>query len=164
MLAIREFFVSGANMTLSLLTLLTFLFVLNSCDKEDELLSDLPNQPGYVESPDDGGNEDNSGNGGGNGSSSKGSAPSFTRFNSTATTKSITVYFYYEGNPSSATIYYGENSPSKAVNTHVSSRCCSATISGLKPATVYYFKCKAKNAYGTTTSQTYSEMTFAEPW
>lgn len=84
-----------------------------------------------------------------------------TNFTFTATTTKITVNFYFSDRLSSATIKYGTSSScSSSKSASVSSKCASATISGLKAGTKYYFKCVAKSTSGKSyTTDAYPAIT-----
>lgn len=97
--------------------------------------------------------------GNGNGGTSSGDAPYITNFNSTATKNSITVKFMSSEKPTSATIYYGEYSASKVLSSTISIKQISATATGLKSGTKYYFKCIVRNENGSSTSAEYPVMT-----
>jgi hypothetical protein len=84
----------------------------------------------------------------------------FTNFTSNVTKNSITVKFYTSERPSSATIYYGTSSASKAVSTDITAKQISTTMKGLTPGTKYYFKCSAKSSSGSATSEVYPVMTY----
>lgn len=99
----------------------------------------------------------NSGGGGGGGSSDD--APYITGFNYTATKNSITVKFMASERPTSASIKYGENSASKSASSTISAKQISATVTGLKAGTKYYFKCTVRNENGSSTSDEYPAMT-----
>lgn len=160
---IQKFFTNYANKVYHFLTCLIIIIPIlgfSSCDKEDELLG-VKDGNDWEYSPDDSYDPYTPDN---NNGSSKGKAPVFTNFSSTATTNSITVYFYFKEKPTSGTIYYGKNSPSISVKTLVAGKSCSATISNLSPSTAYCFKCIAKNSYGSTTTPTFTEVTWPEPW
>ncbi|MBD5275392.1 MAG: hypothetical protein HDS37_04745 [Bacteroides sp.] len=102
-----------------------------------------------------GGSSDNSG--------STGSSEELyqTNFTFTATTSKITVNFYFSDRLSSATIKYGTTSScSSSKSASVSAKCASATISGLKAGTKYYFKCTAKSSAGKScTTDVYPAIT-----
>lgn len=97
--------------------------------------------------------------GGENNGGSSGDAPYITNFTSTSTKNSISVNFMSSEKPTSATIYYGENSANKSLNTTISSKQISAKATGLKAGTKYYFKCTVKNENGSSTSDEYPAMT-----
>ena len=99
-----------------------------------------------------------SGNDGGSGDSS-GDKPYVTSFDFTATKTSITVKFMCNERPSSATVRYGTSSPSSTTSSSISGKQVSATVSGLKSGTKYYFKCTVSNSYGSSTSDTFSAIT-----
>lgn len=112
--------------------------------------------------------ENSSGNSGGSsysggsstgGNSNSGEAPSFRRFDYTATTTTANIYFYTTDRVTSATIYYGPHSTSVSVSATVINQQISATLKGLTKGTKYYVKCTAKNNYGSTTSDIFSFMT-----
>lgn len=95
----------------------------------------------------------------GSGSSSAGEAPYVTSFTFSATKSSITVKFMCNEKPTSATVKYGESSATKSVSSSITGKQVSATASGLKAGTKYYFKCTVKNSYGSSTSDEYSAIT-----
>lgn len=99
------------------------------------------------------------GSGSGNGGGSAGDAPYVTSFDFTATKSSITVKFMCSERPTSATVKYGTSSPSSTASSSISGKQVSATVSGLKSGTKYYFKCTVKNSYGSSTSDTFSAIT-----
>jgi len=104
--------------------------------------------------------DDNSGTGSGSGGSgSTGDAPYVTSFDFTATKSSITVKFMCSERPTNATIKYGTSSPTSTASSSISGKQVSATVSGLKSGTKYYFKCTVKNSYGSSTSDTFSAIT-----
>lgn len=84
-----------------------------------------------------------------------------TNFSFTATTNKITVNFYFSDRLSSATIKYGTTSScSTSKSASVTAKCASATISGQKAGTKYYFKCIAKSSAGKScTTDVYQAMT-----
>ena len=90
-----------------------------------------------------------------------GEAPQFVNYNFSATQNSITVKFYTDVKPDKASITYGTSATSQTIGTDVSiiSHEIRATAKNLKAGTKYYFKCKATNKYGTTTSGVYPAMT-----
>lgn len=102
---------------------------------------------------DNNGETDNNGN--------TGEAPQFVNYNFTATQNSITVNFYTDVSVSSGSIKYGttQTSQTKSASATVASHQISATVKNLKSGTKYYFKCTAKNKYGSTTSDVYPAMT-----
>jgi hypothetical protein len=97
--------------------------------------------------------------GGGNNGGSSSDVPYITNFNSTSTKNSISVKFMSSETPTDATIYYGEYSATKALNTTISGKQISAKATGLKSGTKYYFKCTVKNKQGSSTSSEYPAMT-----
>lgn len=105
--------------------------------------------------------DDDSGNGDGNGDNSgnDGEPPYVTSFDFTATKSSITVKFMCNERPSSATVKYGTSSPSSTTSSSISGKQVSATVSGLKSGTKYYFKCTVSNSYGSSTSDTFTAIT-----
>jgi hypothetical protein len=98
-------------------------------------------------------------NGGGSGSSDSGDAPHVVSYDFTATKTSITVKFMCSERPSSATVKYGTSSPSSTISSSISGKQVTATASGLKAGTKYYFNCTVKNSYGSSTSDTFSAIT-----
>lgn len=108
------------------------------------------------------GDDDNHGGSGGNSGGSEVVDDFYeTNFTSTEYTNKIKVEFYFSDKVSSATIKYGTSSscPSSKTAT-VISKSASATITGLKPGTTYYFKCVAKSKSGQTcTTEAYPVMT-----
>ena len=88
-----------------------------------------------------------------------GHAPEFTNFNFTATQTSVTVKFMTDVKATSATIKYGNSSPTTSVGADISNKQISVTIRDLKRGTKYYVNCTAKNSYGSTTSATYPVTT-----
>lgn len=82
-------------------------------------------------------------------------------FTSTEYSNKIEVKFYFSEKLSSATIQYGTTSSCSSSKTaSVSGVCASATITGLKANTKYYFKCKAKSKDGQScTTEVYPAMT-----
>lgn len=99
------------------------------------------------------------GSGSGNSGGSTGDAPYVTSFDFTATKSSITVKFMCSERPTSATVKYGTSSPTSTASSSISGKQVSATVSGLKSGTKYYFKCTVKNSYGSSTSDTFSAIT-----
>lgn len=101
--------------------------------------------------------------GSGNNSGNTGSSEDLyqTNFTFTATTSKITVKFYFSDRLSSATIKYGTTaSCSSSKSASVTAKCASATITGLKAGTKYYFKCIAKSSAGKScTTDVYPAMT-----
>lgn len=96
-----------------------------------------------------------SGGGGGvsPGTGTDGYAPEVIDFDFTSTKSSIKVTFKTDTRPTSASIYYGENNANKSVGgVNIIGNSVTATVSGLKSGTKYYFKCVVKNSYGSTTS------------
>lgn len=85
--------------------------------------------------------------------------PYVTSFDFTATKSSITVKFMCSERPTSATIKYGTSSPTSTASSSISGKQVSATVSGLKSGTKYYFKCTVKNSYGSSSSDTFSAIT-----
>lgn len=107
-------------------------------------------------------NSGNSGNenpSGGNGGTSSEDAPYVTSFDYTATKNSITVKFMCSERPTSATIKYGEVSPTNTISPTISGKQVSATATGLKSGTKYYFNITVRNSYGSTESKMWSAMT-----
>ena len=104
------------------------------------------------------GNNGNEDLGGGSGTSS-GDAPYVTSFDFTATKTSITVKFMCSERPTSATVKYGEVSPTKTISSTISGKQVSATATGLKAGTKYYFSCTVKNNYGSSTSNNLPAIT-----
>ena len=100
--------------------------------------------------------DDNESGGGG---SSSGEPPYVTSFDFSATKTSITVKFMCNERPTSATVKYGTSSPSKTTSSSISGKQVSATVSGLKSGTKYYFKCTVKNSNGSSTSDTFTAIT-----
>lgn len=102
-------------------------------------------------------------NGGSSGSGGSSNSGDFyeTNFNSTEYTTKIKVDFYFSEKLSSATIKYGTTSScSSSKSATVSGVCATATISGLKSGTKYYFKCTAKSKNGEScTTGVYPAMT-----
>lgn len=110
-----------------------------------------PNYTGAVSSVDNNSGENNS----------FGEAPNVTSFDYTATSNSLTVKFYTDERPTSASVYYGENSATKSAGTPtIASKQVSVTVRGLKSGTKYYFKCIVRNEYGSSTSDGWPAMTF----
>ncbi len=106
----------------------------------------------------DSGSDDSGGNSGG-GSSTE-DAPEIGFYDYTATKTSLKIqYRIYDGDVSSAKVYYGTSSPSKSVSATVSGKMITARISGLTAGTDYYIKCTAKGSGGSTTSETVRCMT-----
>lgn len=103
------------------------------------------------------GSSGSGGSSGGGGSSTE--SLYFTNFNYTATQTSVTVKFYTNEKPTSATIKYGESTPSTSASATITSHEISATIRGLKKGTKYYVKCTASNSSGSVTSDNYPVMT-----
>lgn len=116
-------------------------------------------RPVTTYSDDGSGNGGGSGSGSGNDSGNDGETPYVTSFDFTATKSSITVKFMCNERPTSATIKYGTSTPSSTASSSISGKQVSATVSGLKSGTKYYFKCTVKNSYGSSTSDTFSAMT-----
>lgn len=106
------------------------------------------------------GNLINGGSTGGGGTSNSGDFYE-TNFNSTEYSTKIKVDFYFSEKLSSATIKYGTTSScSSSKSATVSGVCATATISGLKAGTKYYFKCTAKSKNGEScTTGVYPAMT-----
>lgn len=102
---------------------------------------------------------DGNGSGADNGSSSGGEPPYVTSFDFTATKSSITVKFMCNERPTSATVKYGTSSPNKTASSSITGKQVSATVTGLKSGTTYYFKCTVKNSYGSSTSDTFYAIT-----
>lgn len=96
--------------------------------------------------------------GGNSGVNSK-EAPRVISFDFTASKTSITVKFMCNERPTSATVKYGTSSPSNTLSSSISAKQVSATATGLKAGTKYYFKCIVKNGNGSSTSDTYPAMT-----
>lgn len=112
-------------------------------------------RPVYATSTSGGG-----GGGGDQGGSSKGDAPYVISFDYTATKNSISVTFYTDIKPTSASIYYGETSADKSAGSvSIISKSVSVKVSNLKSGTKYYFKCKLTNEYGSSTSDAWPAMT-----
>ena len=107
------------------------------------------------DSSDNSGNESN--DGGDNNQSND--APYITSFSFTATKTSITVKFMASERPTSASVKYGENSANKTISSNISGKQISATATGLKAGTKYYFKCTVKNSYGSSTSDSFAAIT-----
>ena len=105
-----------------------------------------------------GGNSGESSDGGESGGST-GDAPYVIGFNFTATKTSITVKFMCNERPTSATIKYGTSSPTRTASSSVSGKQVSATVSGLKSGTKYYFSCTVRNSYGSSTSDSFPAIT-----
>lgn len=96
----------------------------------------------------------------GGGGSSSDDAPYVTGFDFTATKTSIKVTFRVSSRPTSASIYYGENSATKSAGTpNIIGTSVIATVNGLKSGTKYYFKCTVKNSNGSSTSDNWPAMT-----
>lgn len=95
----------------------------------------------------------------GGGGSSVGDAPYVTSFDFTATKTSITVKFMCNERPTSATVKYGTSSATSTISSNISGKQVSATATGLKAGTKYYFKCTVKNDNGSSTSDPYPAMT-----
>ncbi len=101
-------------------------------------------------------------NGNGGGSSGGGTStyekPEIGLVDYTCRSTSITIkYRIYNqdvAHVTSAKVYYGTSSPSRAANTSVAGSLITANISGLQRNTTYYFKCTATGPGGTTTSET----------
>ena len=93
------------------------------------------------------------------GGTSSGDAPYVTDFTFTATKTSITVKFMCSERPNSATISYGESSANKTLSTSIAGKQVSATATGLKSGTKYYFKCKVSNQNGSSTSDGWTAIT-----
>lgn len=75
----------------------------------------------------------------------------FSYHDFTENATSITAKFYFNNRLKSAKIYYGTTSScSSSKSASVAGVCASATISGLKKNTKYYFKCKATDNNGST--------------
>ena len=91
-----------------------------------------------------------------------GEAPSFTSFDYTYTSTSVTVSFYTDADITDGLIYYGTNTPTipvSSVYTTVGRRMVQATIKNLRESTKYYVKCTVKNKYGSKTSDVFPVMT-----
>lgn len=95
----------------------------------------------------------------GGGGSTGGDVPYVTSFDYTATKSSITVKFMCSERPTSATVKYGTSSATKSISSSISSKQVSATATGLKAGTKYYFKCTVKNSNGSSTSDEFPVMT-----
>ena len=93
------------------------------------------------------------------GGSSYRDAPYITDFTFTATKTSITVKFMCSERPSSATVSFGESSANKTLTSSIAGKQVSATATGLKAGTKYYFKCKVSNQNGSSTSDSWSAIT-----
>lgn len=93
------------------------------------------------------------------GGTSYGDAPYVTDFTFTATKTSITVKFMCSEKPNSATVSYGESSATKTLSSSITGKQVSATATGLKSGTKYYFKCTVSNQNGSSTSDGWSAMT-----
>ena len=93
------------------------------------------------------------------GGSSTGYAPYVTSFDFTATKSSITVKFICNERPTSATVKYGTSSASSTISSSISGKQVTATVTGLRSGTKYYFKCTVKNDYGSSTSDTFTAIT-----
>lgn len=93
------------------------------------------------------------------GSTSYGDAPHVIDFTFTATKTSITVKFMCSEKPNNATISFGEGSATKTLSSTIAGKQVSATATGLKPGTKYYFKCKVSNQNGSSTSDSWPAMT-----
>lgn len=76
----------------------------------------------------------------------------------------IDVRFYFSDRVSNATIKYGKSSScTSSKSASVSSKCASASLTGLTKNTKYYIKCVAKDAYGhNTTTGIYTVMTLGD--
>lgn len=98
-------------------------------------------------------------NGGGSGNGGNGDVPYVTSYNFTATKTSITVKFMCSERPSSATVKYGTSSPSQTVSSSISGNQVSATATGLRAGTKYYFNCTVRNSNGSSTSDTFTAIT-----
>ena len=105
-----------------------------------------------------GGSSGGSSGGGGSGGET-GEAPRIISFDYTATKTSITVKFMATERPSSAKIKYGESTASRSLSTSISGKQISATATGLKSGTKYYFSCTVSNSYGSTDSDGWTAMT-----
>lgn len=99
------------------------------------------------------------GNNQGGGGSSTGERPYITSYNFKATKTSITVEFMCNERPTSAIVKYGTSSPTSTISSTISGKQVSATVSGLKAGTKYYFKCTVSNQYGSSSSDIVSAMT-----
>lgn len=97
--------------------------------------------------------------GGGGGGSSSGNIPYVLSFDYTSTKTSITVKFTCSERPTDATVRYGTTSASNTISSSIAGLQVSATATGLKAGTKYYFKCTVKNSYGSSTSDEYPVMT-----
>ena len=100
----------------------------------------------------------NSGNGNGNNNTEKYEKPEVGFYDFTATRTSVTVtYRIYNksecGTLTSAKIYYGTTSASKAITATISGIYIKVTITGLSAGTNYYVKCSVTGSAGTTTTE-----------
>ena len=128
--------------------------VLGSCSEGNKSYAEF-HKISYREGSKNGYDDNNSGGSGG----SSGDKPYVTSFDFTATKSSITVKFMCSERPTSATVKYGTSSPSSTTSSSIAGKQVSATVSGLKSGTKYYFKCTVSNSYGSSTSDTFSAMT-----
>lgn len=97
---------------------------------------------------------------GNDGGGSSNDVPYVTGFDYTATKTSIKVSFRVNSRPTSASIYYGENSANKSAGSPtIVGTTVTATVNGLKSGTKYYFKCTVKNSKGSSTSDDWPAMT-----
>lgn len=113
----------------------------------------------YYFTADDSGSGNNSGGNSGGGSNTE-DAPEIGFYDYTATKTSLKIqYRIYDGDVSSAKVYYGTSSPSKSVSATISGKMIIARISGLTAGTDYYVKCTARGSGGSTTSETVRCMT-----
>lgn len=78
--------------------------------------------------------------------------PYVTSFDFSATKTSITVKFMCSEKPNKASIMYGEGSATKTLSSSIAGKQVSATATGLKSGTKYYFKCTVSNQNGSSTS------------
>lgn len=93
------------------------------------------------------------------GSESQDGIPYVTGYDYTATRNSITVKLMCSERPTNATVKYGQTTPSGTITSSILNKQVSATATGLKPGTKYYFKCTVRNACGSSTSDTFYAMT-----
>ena len=93
------------------------------------------------------------------GGTSYGDVPYVTDFAFTSTKSSITVKFTCSERPTSATVKYGTSSTTKTASSTIAGKQVSATVSGLKSGTKYYFSCTVKNSNGSSTSDNWPAMT-----
>jgi len=109
-------------------------------------------------SDNDDSNGNNNNNNGGSGSSTD-EPPYVISYDFSATKTSITVKFMCNERPTSATVKYGTSSPSRSTSSSIIGKQVTATVSGLKSGTKYYFNCTVKNSYGSSTSDTFTAIT-----